>query len=64
MLRIELSRADTNSCVHGNEEWESGKEKGCQEDEVAPLQAATPGQIVVLYDKDVCLGGGAIHRSY
>ena len=28
------------------------------------IQAATPGQIIALYDEDICLGGGPILRSY
>ena len=35
-------------------------DKGIQVDFSAPQWAVTPGQSVVLYDRDVCLGGGVI----
>jgi tRNA U34 2-thiouridine synthase MnmA/TrmU len=30
----------------------------------SPVRAAVPGQILVLYKGDICLGGGAIQYSY
>ena len=38
----------------------SSTEMGIQVDFAAPQWAVTPGQSVVLYDRDVCLGGGVI----
>ena len=57
--KFRYRQADTGVTVHMNED---GTSASVEFDE--PVRAITPGQSVVFYDGDKCLGGGTIDKAY
>jgi tRNA-specific 2-thiouridylase len=57
MAKVRYRQQDQTCTLH------PPSELGCRVDFDTPQRAITPGQSVVFYQQDICLGGGVIEQT-